>query len=638
MSDQMVRIPLPDGRFAELPAGMTPQQMAEALNSLPPADTGSALKKSAVSLMTGVGETVGGVLQAPGAIGRFLAKNKPSDGGLIDRAFPDPKTPGPVESFGQDVSKAWGDLEKEQGMDPGVPRTFVKGVGGALATPFPGGATTKPLQTVFANLMSGGVGNVSADFAEKLAPEGLKGPASFLGGLAGGGGTAIALGPRLSLAEMDINQAFQGQPKGSFAEAADLMTDFERSGAKTYTSAEAFPDNAALQTLASQARNYDTRGFNALRGRTEGRKQDLIDLTNRTVGLIDPTLPDPATVSGKVAGAAERKLAGLEKARGDAYGNTIAAAPDVDPRVMALLEQHFLSLAKNPDIIGAKQDAYRKFAESLKRSDGGLHTNLRNLTDVNKLAKESIPSDTAPAQSALYRDVYTEANDFLKGVSPDYRKAEEAFAQTSRNVVDPARASVLGRLASPNYRPDRPVATGRLTPVDEITDPALLRGVLSDLQANAQNTPNIAREIASALAQRKTRDGVTNAQTALAGEKGAPRNRTFSTMLDAAGAPRQQIEGNLRVSDALQGNMSPVQLKGLPDPLLRQMIRPFRTIDMAVTATGEATMQRQIAEILAQQGQPALKRLQEIAMFNPDVRRALTALAAARGGAGLTGE
>lgn len=643
MSEKMIRIPLPDGRFAELPSSMSPEEMASALNAMPgatppekPASSfADGAKKVGSSLAAGFGETVGGVMQLPGLINQVLTKNKPQDGGFVANAFEGSEKPGPVQHVGKTVSDYWTGFDAESGMEAGFPKTFVKGVGGALATPFPGG--------VAANLLSGGVGAVGADFAAKAAPEGWKGGAAFLGGALTGGLAGAATSSRLSLAQMDLNEALRGTSKNEFDAAGRLLADFQKSGSKTFTVGEAFPDNVALQSVLSTARNADTKGPNALRSRTAGRRDDLLALTNRTVAEIDPSLPDPGVVSSTVAKAADSRIADLRKARSSAYGSTIASAPDVDPRVLMVLENWLKQKATDPLVSIPQQKIYAEFAKGLQRSDGALHTDLRTLVDIFKLAKDSPltrgASTASKAEQELYDQVYDVADNFLKVVSPTYKKAEDAFIKTSADVIDPAEASALGKLASPNYKPNRPVPTGRLTAINEINDPTELRRILGELQRGAPNTPNIARQIASALAQRKTQGGAVNARTALAGEKISPQNRNFNELLSVAGVDQGQIGANMRTAEALQGNTGPVTLGGPPMPLFKQvLIRPFRTLDMAVTATGEATLQRQIAEVLARQDTATLEELRRIAMFNPDVRRALTLAVAARSGANLTGE
>ena len=68
---------------------------------------------------------------------------------------------------------------------------------------------------------------------------------------------------------------------------------------------------------------------------------------------------------------------------------------------------------------------------------------------------------------------------------------------------------------------------------------------------------------------------------------------------------------------------------------LQLLLRPFRTADMMLTRQGLRGIEKEIADLLgAKPSAESLKRLQEIAMFDPRVRTMLSTLVPLSGLAG----
>jgi hypothetical protein len=62
----------------------------------------------------------------------------------------------------------------------------------------------------------------------------------------------------------------------------------------------------------------------------------------------------------------------------------------------------------------------------------------------------------------------------------------------------------------------------------------------------------------------------------------------------------------------------------------QMLLRPFRTLDMMITAHNEAGVQREIAHLL--QDPNNLPELRKIAMFDPTVRKQLSLMSGLAGG------
>jgi len=583
-------VQLPDGTLVQLPE--------------PEEGVGAKVKKGGMDLVSGFGQSAGGLVSLLG-------------GGVLrtGKEFPQNQKPRVLEKLGDDATKYWSDLGVKEGLEPGYTKSGVQGVGKMLATPIGGPGTT-----VGVGLTSGLGGELGYNLSGKQ-------PIGRIGGEVLGGGLAgFALGPKQSVGQADVRRALKN--KTDFGEVAKNLEKFQQSGVKTATLAEAFPDNHAVRTLASKARDADT-GANALKDQTLGRTDDLLDLSNRTVDLIGPRANIGDTAQ-RAATAAETKLKGLERLRSQDYGNSVASAKPILPQQMKSLEDYLLAEAANPQNIPAKQAAFREFAQNMRGSDGQLITNVRNLVDTWKIAKESpmrrTDSTASKALQTQYDDVYGIANDYLKQVSPGYAKAEKVFQGASEGVIDPARSGPLGKLAGRNLDPNAVVPESRLTQLGNIQDPAELRGVLGNLRANASPAPgNVIQDIASALAQQKTAKGSTNIGETLVGNPGSAMEKNFMTQLSEAGVPSAPISRNMDVGRQLQGNQGPAGLEGIPrmNPW-QALIRPFRTADMAMTGRTERSVQREIAELLAAPTQANRKKLEEIMRFDPTARALLT--------------
>lgn len=614
-------VKLPDGTLVQLPDSVEKPSFLGEL--------GAQAKKVGASLATGAGETVGGLLQLPGLLGDVLTKNKPKDGGFVDRAFsgggvmPDLG----VQRLGKQTSEYWGGFEKQYGMEPGLPRSFVKGVGGAAVTPVGGG--TKPLQTALVNLGAGGTGGVGADLGERLAPEGFKGLGALTGGLVGGGIPAFAFGPKQTVAQADIRRELEGMPESSWADAARNIDLFNSTGSQTATLAEAFPGKTRIAALAGKAST--SKGGERLGHQLSMRDEDLQGLGDTFLDRISPEV-DANRVANAAGGAATSNLLFSKNQATNAVTNRLAGVNVPAPQVFQIYSdlRNVAATAERATI----RDAYDEVASRLLNQQGQPITNLQELSYAIKDLKDGMKNPLAPVRggSAAMDQAIRATEAAMRRSFPDYDQAMAGFAsdQAARQVV---KEGPIGSLADKNPLIAGQTPVSRLEGITKGNSPQTIRQTVSTLGSPAMTMGNPAtpRDIARAIAQQKLSAGSTNPGQTVRGLQGSQQEAQFSALLDAAGLNPGQTMAPLRAADQLQ-NLGPAGVaQGFPEMRSGQaLIRPFRTIDMMMTARTERETQAAIAEYLARPTQEGLAQLREMAMFNPQIRRTLTLISALR--------
>ncbi len=635
-----MKITLPDGRIAELPDGMSPQDMADALNAIPPvegpsllSEIGTQAKKVGASLASGAGETVGGVLQLPGVISDFLAKNKPKDGGLVARAFDKPLTTG-MGGFGKTVSDYWSGVDKTQGMEDGLPKSFVKGVGGALVTPIPvpAAAAAQAGRVAGANLLSGGVGAVGADLGQRFAPEGMKTGGAIAGGLVGGGLTGWLAGPKQSVARADIRRELEGVPPQQWAEARGNVDLFNNTGSTTATLADAFPGKPRITALANRASNM--KGGEELAQRLSGRENDLSNLGEEFLRRLGPEV-DANTVANQAGGAATSRLKHVKDRISNEVGRKLAGI-QVPPEQVFDIYTSLKQFAGNAEREGVVK-SFDAVADALLNPQGKPITNLQELSYAIRDLRTGLknPLVTPPGTEILKEQAISAADRALAARFPAYKAAMADFAAETTNIRMPLKQGPIGSLADKN-----PLTAGQ-TPVSRLeglisgNSPDTIRRTVSTLgsQLLTDGNPVDPRALARALAQQKLALGSTDPGKTVRGIQGGLRDRQMSALIKAGGTDPQTAMAPLRAADQLQ-NLSPANsVGGFPEMRSAQAaIRPFRTIDMMMTGRTERLTQQEISRLLANPTPAGLAQLQEIAMFDPNVRRQLTLIAAIRPG------
>lgn len=529
------------------------------------------------------------------------------------------------------VAKETGEFYNELGKDsslPEVAKPFVEGAGGAFSIPSAAGMG-HPLTAAAA----GGVGNTAANVTKEFTRDLGEVPSSLMAaiaGILGGGVTGFTLGPKQTVGKVDLRKALQG---ADFDKAGVNVDVISRTGSKTGTLAEAFPPNSSVMDLARKARGAETSGLNPLIARTESRTDELTEIGNKIPGLMGPGKVEPGEAAKAGASAAENRLRQMQAAKVADYEALIAQAKPVLPQDVTEFRKFMLQQARNSNQKEVRQ-AYLDIANAVRGTKGVL-TNPRELVDSVKLAKDqAIGKNEGTASVALkkvYEKPYGDFVDFLKDRIPEFKQAEKLYPNASA-YIDEMKGSPLGQMAGANFDPAKVVPTSRLSVLEGFDQPENLKRFLDDLQAGDPKNPRLLSDLAKALVQKKTRSGPGNPAEKVAATEGSTQAKMFDELLTQTGTNNPQVQDQLKLARLLQDFQGPGGINSNVPKMSgsQALIRPFRTIDMMLTGQREKGVQQEIATLLADPKN--LKKLQEIAMFDPEVRKLLTLQGAATPG------
>lgn len=589
----------------------------------------SAMKKAAPTLAQKA------VSEAPG-IGGFLAKTgKDAARGLMSGMAGLVGSGGgktgniPLDLMSAVTKGAGAQIQKALPVDPNETpneqlwRKTSEGMGGGAL--LGGGAGVVP------NLFTGGVSGLSGELGRRFGGKAGMGQAGEIAGSALGGGLAgFMSGPRQSVAREDIRRTLPDATPQTFQNASQKLDDFASVGAKTHTLAEAFPENHPLRTLAEEARGGNLA--NALQARTAGRKEDLQDLGETFLDRIGPQV-DPNIVANKAGGAANATLAATKELRSTGVANRLAGET-VPAKEVRDIGVSLMLVGRNQARPGAGE-AYRTVAKQLLGQDGKPITDVQQLSFAIKELKKNAANPNSPIRAGgAISDVdlghaISAAEAGLKAASPAFKGAMDDFVDFTRGVIEPQRQGPIGSLSDRN-----PLIAGQ-TPVSKLE--GVLKGNSPQTISSVARTlddPNLTQgqtvsptEIARALAQQRLQSGPTNPGEAMRGNPGSQQEDQFSALLRAGGNNLSNTLKPLAVADELQG------MQGLPNrnegPQMRgwqAVIRPFRTLDMMLSGQAQRSVQKELAELLADPAK--LAELQKAAMFDPNLRRQLSSVGA----------
>lgn len=499
-------------------------------------------------------------------------------------------------------------------------RKTSEGVGSGLI--MPGGGLFPTLST---GAMGGAGGEVGRRIGEKA---GMPGLGEFLGALTAGGLTGLATGPKQSIAKTHIREALDGVGPQGYADATENARLLNRSGAKTATVAETFPQNSAIMDLAREARGGNNS--NALKTRTEARDLDLRNLGQTTMDRVGPVV-EPNTVANRAVDAATGTLKTTKGLRSEAIRNKlegdILAPHDVADFRTALQNEGASRRLPN------ERPPYFTLAEQLMDGDVPLTRTQDISFRVKALQDEAnnpLAQNSGKAQISgnFSQPAFEHFEEGMRELSPRYGQAMDEFSAFSDQVMRPERESIIGKLADNNPNIDKAQNASRLEQLLNGAEPQTIEGAGRTL-SNPVFTggPTVdPLEIARALMQQRTAAGTTNPGKAIRGLEGSKREEQIAALLTAGGKNPTEILEPLKAADMLQGFNTPAGRQQIPEMNLWQgLIRPFRTADMALTGMTTHGIQKEAAELLAQPPSPeSIRRLQEIAMFDPNVRRILT--------------
>ena len=479
-------------------------------------------------------------------------------------------------------------------------------------------------------------GEAGGNFAEKSGWPRAVG--EIPGSLLAGGATGFSLGPKQTVGQADIRRALDGASDKTWLEAAGKVNDFNAVGSKTATLGEAFPKNSAIQDLTHAARGGNLQ--NAIKQRTVGRDEDLQGLGNEFLNRIGPKVQGNA-VAERVAQAANAIELNLAKLKNEGFRNRLGDEV-IRPDLVKKLEDA-LEAAAQAEVRGGPKGAYREIAAKLRNPDTGeLITRTSELSKVlygiqtelktgavlgrggNSIQANDMAIPLADAKKGLgelsprFEAASADARAFNKGSPQPGPRGEfaesplKALADRNPNLIDPTPVSRLNKLFAG-------------TDGDEV----------SKLAASLERDPGLRPgqgvgplEMARALMQEKLKGAPTNPGASVRGNAGSSQEEQIAALLSAGGQNPARTMLPLEVADDLQGMSGAAGMKEMPrmSPI-QGLLRPFRTADMAITGQGLKGIEKEIADLLANPTIPALNRLREIAMFDPNVRRQLSIIA-----------
>lgn len=507
--------------------------------------------------------------------------------------------------------------------EPGAWFRAMEGGGGGFVMGPSGG-----LRNVVTNVASGVASSLASEGAS-AALEGqnptLRKIGTLLAGVGTGAATGFGLGPKQTPAEKTLRNAAQGSDFPSAQKNADT---FNQAGSTTATAAEAFPENNKLLALALEARN--SPGGDALRNRTAGRAQDLGRMTDEFLNRIGPEV-SPNAVANDVADAANANLQNLQKLKSDSLGNRLAGKVVPDAQVADIYRQ-LQTRAKNepsPEVA----DAYRAVAEQLIHQDGNnFITDLQQLSFQLKRLKENPPTQNASTgrkiNSSDLSVAVRDAEEALGSVAPDFKEGMEDYAKFSQEVHNPAKEGPIGKLADRNPNLVTPTPASRLEAIIKDQNPKAISGTMQELGDSSLfgNRAANRKDIVRALMQRKLEAGSTNPGQQVRGQVGSQLDKNLDALLNGAGVDPIHAKQPLEAADLLQNIQGPPSLEGSkPNSVLDSVVRPMRALGMLASGQTQEKYYQQIAEILAKPNRQSIEKLQEIAMFDPKVRKMLTA-------------
>jgi hypothetical protein len=507
-----------------------------------------------------------------------------------------------------------------------VTRRILEGAGSTLATPIPG--------SIFKQALAGGVGGLGSFLGEKVGEvAGYPKTGSLIGGLVSGGATGFALGPRESSANALIREKSNLSP-ADLAQTEANLKNFRDTGSTSYTLPDAIPGDTLLKSLARAVAGNP--GGEILAKRLQGRTEDVRNLGQSFLDRIGPRVDAPE-VANQTSAAANGAMAALKEQRSAGVANRLAGVT-VDPIKTSQVYNDLLTIAK-AQIRPEAGDAFRRVAESFLDQNGHIITDAQQLNLAIKALKTAAKNPNAPVAAGksvipavdLSRAI-SAAEQGIEGISPEIAGAMKDFRNFSQGPMAAMQRGPIAKLA------DKNPLTAEQTPVSRLNtaligdnEPSTIAGtarVLSSPVLTQGNTVN-PLDVARALAQSKLKPGSVNPGPAVRGLNGSDSQKQLDALIAAGGKDPRYVGAPLEAADQLQGLSAPsIVTPDMKMHAIQMLLRPFRTTDMATTLATTKSLNAEVAKLFADGSTAALKRLQEIAQFDPEVRKRLTTVAA----------
>lgn len=580
----------------------------------PEAAFGDRMKES---LFAGAQKLGAGILNTPVAVGRGI-------NWALDKAGV-PNKPGSMLSeftkpnYFDDVDQSADKASREKGLQNRYGRAAVEGAAGA---PLMGiaGAGRALTAAALPGIIAEGADAFMGGTPEK--PSWAKAPVAIGAGLL----TGFGLGGKGSRAEADIREALHKTTPAQFAAAEKNSQLFRDAGIPSATVAEAFEPGSSIMTLAQRARAGSLQ--NPLREKTSNRAEDLAAAGDEFKRRIGPEV-NPNTVANQAGGAATQ----IELQAKRSQQNTITAnlaGRDMPVMDVADIYNNMLLAANTAPRANVGQ-AYRQVAKALIGQDGKLLTNLQELSYAIRDLKTGMKNPLSPTfgDPSLDKAIGVVDQAFRRA-SPDYQKAMQVFAQDAAGRLD-LRQGPIGSLADKNPLVAGQTPVSRLEGLTSGNNPATIKKTAQELASPLMTNgrPAMPLDIARALAQKKLAGRSSNPGHDLRENPGSDKEAGFNALLEAGGADVARVNQPLRAADQLQAFAKPAGLDEIVKMQWWQsLIRPFRTLDMMLTAKNEHGVQMEISKILARNDPKAVAALQKLAMFDPSIRKSLSMLSA----------
>lgn len=510
-------------------------------------------------------------------------------------------------------------------LPAGFFRRGVEGIGGAMSLPLPG--ISLPLQAAMG--AAGGFGGEAGRRAGAAFSPKAAGFGDLFGSVAAGGLTGFAGGPKISVAAQDVQKALKGTTPGGFASAEANSQAARDAGSTTATGAEMFPPGSGVMALASSTRA--TSPDNALRLATAERPNDIQRIADEFLNRVNPKAVSPNKVADETGDAANNILAATKGVRSNQIDQALAGQ-SITP-AQATVIQNNLGVGSRMQNSAPLGDAFREVQSALQGQHGPL-TSVQDISLALKRLGKAVGNPNAPytgtsgkaIDAVDMQQAISAAEAMINGFNPAYGAAMGDFKNFSQNVLSPLRQGPIGKLADRNPLTADGTNPSKLDSFVSNNSPTEVEGYSRALTGSGnQNLPN---EIARALAQKRLAGSPINPGAAVRGTEGSPKQDALEALINAGGGDASHAMTPLAVADRLQPFAKPANMSEGPKMQgLQYLIRPFRTIDMATSGASMGKVNQEVAKLLADNSPGAIQRLQEIAMFDPNVRKMLTAKA-----------
>ena len=532
----------------------------------------------------------------------------------------DPKTLEPVKN--PLVAKG------QQALDEAFPKQddsyFTRAMEGAGG--MAGGGTLKDIMArIMAGITSGTGAKAGGEFAGNIDPR-AKPAGELVGGVFGGLVPAAGLTGQHA-PEAIVRRTLEGSTPAEWLRAAQNIRDFQGSGAQTATLVDALNSRPRLTALGNELNM--SPGGEGFSNRVAGREQDLQGLGTEFLNRVNPREVNPGTVANQTADSAASVLENARNLRSTAYRNSLDGV-NLTRSQAGSVHRNLLAMARNPNNTDDVRAAYQAVADRMLRNEGRAYiTNLQDLGLNLKALKRNPPLLNAATGSKIdaenIRRAIVDAEAYIGQVSPQYQRANDEFSAFSQQYIRPLREGQIGTLAGTNPNAEKQAPVGRLDSLlGKDSTGRDTNTTLFNLRDPSQTqSPVSTEEIARAVYQRQLDKGSTDPGQLVRGNPGSPADARLEEVLNGAGLNVPHVTQPLRAADNMQNFKNPPQMAtgDQPRSLLGAVFTPFRRGEFELTKRARQSNNEEISALLANPTEAGLRRLQEIAQFDPNVRR-----------------